>query len=188
MIVSMTTHKIFTRISSHPSDSLKCLIIYVMYFHTTNTTVQCVVLYALSQIIYKNIFIKTGQPSHDITKIARFMGPTWGPPGDDRTQVGPMLAPRTLLLGSVFPYAPHMTNIEEEIHISLVIKRTPLLCIEPYFMDSFYSTTSCWTINTSICRWLTCRMLDVRKAGNGTYMDSLNDMIYTYRHRWFLLG
>ena len=32
-------------------------------------------------------------------QIARFMGPTWGPPGDDRTQVGPMLAPWTLLSG-----------------------------------------------------------------------------------------
>ena len=27
------------------------------------------------------------------TMIARFMGPTWGPSGADRTQVGPMLAP-----------------------------------------------------------------------------------------------
>ena len=31
------------------------------------------------------------------TLIARFMGPTWGPSGADRTQVGPMLAPWTLL-------------------------------------------------------------------------------------------
>ena len=31
--------------------------------------------------------------------IARFMGPTWGPPGADRIQVGPMLAPWTLLCG-----------------------------------------------------------------------------------------
>ena len=30
---------------------------------------------------------------------ARFVGPTWGPPGADRTQVGPMLAPWTLLSG-----------------------------------------------------------------------------------------
>ena len=29
--------------------------------------------------------------------IARFMGPTWGPSGADRTQVGPMLGPWTLL-------------------------------------------------------------------------------------------
>ena len=33
--------------------------------------------------------------------IERFMGPTWGPSGADRTQVGPMLAPRTLLSGIV---------------------------------------------------------------------------------------
>ena len=32
--------------------------------------------------------------------IARFIGPTWGPPWADRTQVGPMLAPWTLLSGS----------------------------------------------------------------------------------------
>ena len=33
--------------------------------------------------------------------IARFMGPTWGPYGADRTQVGPMLAPWTLLSGMI---------------------------------------------------------------------------------------
>ena len=32
---------------------------------------------------------------------ARFMGPLWGPSGADRTQVGPMLAPWTLLSGMV---------------------------------------------------------------------------------------
>ena len=31
--------------------------------------------------------------------ITRFMGPTWGPSGANRTQVGPMLAPWTLLSG-----------------------------------------------------------------------------------------
>ena len=31
--------------------------------------------------------------------IARFMGPTWGPSGADRTQVAPVLAPWTLLSG-----------------------------------------------------------------------------------------
>ena len=33
------------------------------------------------------------------SQIARFMGPTWGPSGANRTQVGPMLAPWTLLSG-----------------------------------------------------------------------------------------
>ena len=32
-----------------------------------------------------------GHTFHNL--IARFMGPTWGPSGADRTQVGPMLAP-----------------------------------------------------------------------------------------------
>ena len=34
------------------------------------------------------------------TLIARFMGQTWGPSGADRTQVGPMFAPWTLLSSS----------------------------------------------------------------------------------------
>ena len=34
--------------------------------------------------------------------IARFVGPTWGPSGADRTQVGPMLAPWTLLSRRAF--------------------------------------------------------------------------------------
>ena len=39
-----------------------------------------------------------------ISEIARFMGPTWGPPGSWRPQMGPMLTPWTLLSGmfSVF--------------------------------------------------------------------------------------
>ena len=35
----------------------------------------------------------------EISQIARFMGPTWDPPGSCRPQVGPMLAPWTLLSG-----------------------------------------------------------------------------------------
>ena len=35
-------------------------------------------------------------------QIAKFKGPTWGPTGSCRPQVGPMLAPRTLLLGSLY--------------------------------------------------------------------------------------
>ena len=34
-------------------------------------------------------------------RIAKFMGPTWGPPGSCRPQMGPMLAPWTLLSGCV---------------------------------------------------------------------------------------
>ena len=39
---------------------------------------------------------------------AKFRGPTWGPPGSCRPQVGPMLAPKPLLLGiwRVWHYSP----------------------------------------------------------------------------------
>ena len=37
-----------------------------------------------------------------VAQIARLMGPTWGPSGADRTQVGPILAPWTLLSGSCY--------------------------------------------------------------------------------------
>ena len=43
--------------------------------------------------------IDLGQQWFKQSRIARFMGPTWGPPGADRTLVGPMLAPWTLLSG-----------------------------------------------------------------------------------------
>ena len=38
------------------------------------------------------------------THLAKFMGPTWGPPGSCRPQMGPMLALWTLLSGYVIIY------------------------------------------------------------------------------------
>ena len=38
------------------------------------------------------------------------MEPTWGPSGADRTQVGPMLAPWTLLSGMFFTYLRQVTT------------------------------------------------------------------------------
>ena len=37
--------------------------------------------------------------SGEWSQIAKFMGPAWGPPGSCRSQMGPMLAPWTLLSG-----------------------------------------------------------------------------------------
>ena len=39
-------------------------------------------------------------------QIAKFMGPTWGPPGSCRPQMGPLLAPWTLLSGK-YPHIQH---------------------------------------------------------------------------------
>ena len=46
-----------------------------------------------------NISATSPRSQKVISLIRRFMGPTWGPSGSTRTQVGPMLAPWTLLPG-----------------------------------------------------------------------------------------
>ena len=59
--------------------------------------------------------------------IARFMGPTWGPFGADRTQVDPMLAPWTLLSG--MPYIFYLPNCVAVYDIMLIIYKTILLIV-----------------------------------------------------------
>ena len=50
-----------------------------------------------------SVWINGSYDKQSMTKpsqIAKFMGPTWGPPGSCRPQMGPMLAPWTLLSGT----------------------------------------------------------------------------------------
>ena len=49
------------------------------------------------------LFVKSPQ-------IARFMRPTWGPPGSCRPQMGPMLAPWALLSGTVTKWTVYREN------------------------------------------------------------------------------
>ena len=60
------------------------------------------VLHALHEENRGWIPLTQGHICGSLSLIARFMGATWGPPGTDRTQVGPMLAPWTLLSGVVY--------------------------------------------------------------------------------------
>ena len=65
------------------------------------------------------------------TQIAKFMGPTWGPPGSCRPQMGPMLAPWTLLSGcnaenACMPWRldqTHNHTVESETEILLPATR-----------------------------------------------------------------
>ena len=59
----------------------------------------------------------------ELSQIAKLMWPTWGPPGSYRPQVGPMLAPWTLLSG-VFMHAGatfHAARISQECRINVAI-------------------------------------------------------------------
>ena len=71
-----------------------------------------------------------------IPLTARFMGPTWGPSGADRTQVGPMLAPWILLSGS-------SANVKHKIMFKVTIMITGQSC------GSF------WGNQVSFTYWLT---------------------------------
>ena len=57
------------------------------------------------------------------TLIARFMRPTWGPSGANRTQMGPMLAPWTLLSG----------KLHRRFNLPVVKMRTCVSNYAPYF-------------------------------------------------------
>ena len=61
---------------------------------------SCTILY-FCVFLHLSPFYPDFTGFRSITLIARFMGPTWGPSGTDRTQVGPMLALWTLLSGKI---------------------------------------------------------------------------------------
>ena len=65
-----------------------------------------------------SVHTSTGNTTQKASLIARFMGPTWGPSGADRTQVGPMLAPWTLLSGLIFTTALYTELMSDWLTIS----------------------------------------------------------------------
>ena len=54
-----------------------------------------------SQIPQCTCPISYNAPLFKVPQIAKFMGPTWGPPGSCRPEMGPVLAPWALLSGAV---------------------------------------------------------------------------------------
>ena len=58
--------------------------------------------------------------------IARFMGPTWGPSGADRTQVGPMMASWTLLSG----ISRLSSNKQSDVTSSIITNTINLICLD----------------------------------------------------------
>ena len=61
------------------------------------------------------------------SQIGKFMGSTWGPPGSCRSQIGPMLAPWTLLPGLQMGWWPeHSTQISWK-EVALPYSLTPTL-------------------------------------------------------------
>ena len=77
------------------------------------------------------------------------MGPTWGPPGSCRPQMGPMLAPRTLLSGVIWkcmPFCAHPKWVEYSLF--LVINLQPTLIIKKCSFNHSHNCYRCFRINT----------------------------------------
>ena len=111
------SHAQFTSLCSnkrHASMDLDSML-YILCFMTFKfrahaATIISLILDECLEITRRNF--RCGEPRlqcsmkkwcvNESSQIARFMGPTWDPPGSCRTQMGPMLAPWTLLSGSLY--------------------------------------------------------------------------------------
>ena len=91
----------------------------------------------------------------ELPLIARFMGLIWGPFGADRTQVGPMLAPWTLLSGVPCAHS----GLERHIYLSLKWSLSYLCILASKHVK--YSLTYCLLCGfTSLSRRWSVNMID----------------------------
>ena len=81
----------------------------IEFYHTLSslTGIRNIVagIYAIANHATDNMLHNTReeyQTDFKYTQIGKFMGPTWGPPESCRPQMGPMLAPWTLLSRYVY--------------------------------------------------------------------------------------
>ena len=65
--------------------------------------------------------------------IARFMRPTWGPYGADRTQVGPMLTPWSLLPGLSYSLEDFGYQIRLDIYFRIPVSWSEVFFIYPWY-------------------------------------------------------
>ena len=79
-------------------------------------------------ILHKIIDHKYIHHNNINTQIVKFMGPTWGPPGTCRLQMGPMLAPWTLLSGYHCWSLPYLYLLKTTLFVYLMIKISYLYC------------------------------------------------------------
>ena len=103
------------RLPKNVSIYLLLMVFLTVYFHIHNPLYQPI-LHNITR--YWSVYPHPAITGHDLSMpirerslIARFMGPTWGPHGADRAQVGLMLAPWTLLSGVVHIFAVFVLRI-----------------------------------------------------------------------------
>ena len=85
----------------------------------------------LPHVVFRGVSVSHGcYHSVIISKIERFMGPSWGPPGSCRPQMGPMLAPKALTI-TTWPW-----NLMDDLQKTI----GHLFCATSSFVNHFKAT------------------------------------------------
>ena len=107
---------------------------------------------------------------YSLSQIVMFMGPTWGPPGSCQSQMGPMLAPLSLLSGMswlMMTWKPKESGHEQPWLRQLVeprLSRPWTFKAARYFVDMNTSLIPVqWHVSKTLrCFWALCYVIKVQ--------------------------
>ena len=94
------------------------------------------------------------------SQIAKFMGPTWGPPESCRPQVGPMLAPWTLLSG----WASSSSFAFDNVHLHNTKRLRPVI-----FPTKGQKSGKCFHVIPSPCVFEMLTYTTAKRTSDGVY-------------------
>ena len=115
----------------------------------TNNTLEAQSLSPIFIALTHQYLIFIGNNSELTSQIAKFMGLTWGPPGSCRPQMGPMLAPWTLLSGlsSAWSLTSSLVRdelVQQEQWFPLDEQKRIMVAPWPSERNTAWSLTSLW--------------------------------------------
>ena len=119
----------------------------------------------------KPLFVST-----EIPRIARFMGPTWGPSGADRTQVGHMLAPWTLLSGSPWCQIGAVAGRGRGGYIKVQTETTLTRCVHNAQINLLVDQYACLYVGT---RLISRNYFCVSRTWSCLFINMLSYMVTT---------
>ena len=109
-------------------------------------------------------------------QIAKFMGPTWGPTGSCRPQMGPMLVPWTLLSGYRCPPGRYFLFWFWAFEVSAVLIR--IILLSPFY---------CFSV-IYLCSWTQCLPMNRNISANCCYISGHNYTIVQMCDRYLITG
>ena len=105
-------------------------------------------------------------------QVARFVGPTWGPTGADKTHVGPMLAPWALLSGTPCHLTWRIIKINNEpTFVYFLLERELQRIHEDNLMDINHKNTYVYIFNS-------VTEIFIGKLGTYIYFDIFSIALY----------